>query len=134
MNKIKKIGKREEGQSLVEFALVLPILLLLIVAIVDFGWVFMAKITVNNAAREGARVYAVNSDSSVAESAANSAMSFIPMAKTITLEKKSMGTTPPEYEAYVKITGKLQPLVGLFLPESIDISSESYMKIEYDVE
>ncbi|MFB0918663.1 MAG: pilus assembly protein [Clostridiaceae bacterium] len=133
MNKIKKIGKREEGQSLVEFALVLPILLLLIVAIVDFGWVFMAKITVNNAAREGARVYAVNIDKSIATTAANDAMSFIPMTKTVVVDKKPMGTTPPEYEAYVKITGSLKPLVGLFLPSSIEISSESYMKIEYDI-
>ena len=51
--------RRERGQSLVEFALVLPIFLLVVFAIVDFGMGFRAWISVTNAAREGARVGAV---------------------------------------------------------------------------
>ena len=43
---------------MVEFALVLPILLLLLCGIIDFGWLYYNQITLNNAAREGAR-YAV---------------------------------------------------------------------------
>lgn len=35
--------KKENGQSLVEFALVLPILLILVFSIVDFGMLFQAK-------------------------------------------------------------------------------------------
>lgn len=52
-------GKGEGGQSLVEFALVLPIFLLVLFAIVDFGMAFHAWITVTNSAREGARLGAV---------------------------------------------------------------------------
>src|SRR4030043_3462 len=52
--------KREDGQSLVEFALVIPIFLLVLFAIVDFGMAFHAWITVTNSAREGARVGAVH--------------------------------------------------------------------------
>jgi hypothetical protein len=37
------ILKKEHGQSLVEFALVLPILLVLVFSIVDFGMLFQAK-------------------------------------------------------------------------------------------
>jgi len=55
----RRTGKKEGGQSLVEFALVLPIFLLLLFAIVDFGMAFHAWITVTNSAREGARVGAV---------------------------------------------------------------------------
>ena len=43
------------GQTLVEFAFVLPILLLLMVAIIDFGIVFYSQMAVSNAAWEGAR-------------------------------------------------------------------------------
>ncbi len=46
---------RTTGQALVEFAFVLPVLLLLMVAIVDFGIVFYTQMTVTNAAWEGAR-------------------------------------------------------------------------------
>jgi len=55
----RRTGKEEGGQSLVEFALVLPIFLLILFAIVDFGMAFHAWITVTNSAREGARVGAV---------------------------------------------------------------------------
>ena len=43
------------GQALVEFAFVLPILLLLMVAIIDFGILFYSQMAVSNAAWEGAR-------------------------------------------------------------------------------
>lgn len=46
----------ERGAELIEFALVLPILLLLIAGVVDFGMMFQAYEVVTNAAREGARV------------------------------------------------------------------------------
>ncbi len=49
----------EKGQALVEFALLVPIFLLLLFAIVDFGMGFYSWITVTNSAREGARLGAV---------------------------------------------------------------------------
>lgn len=54
----KKTKRNEKGQALVEFALVLPLLLALVCGIIDFGWIYYNQITLNNAAREGAR-YAV---------------------------------------------------------------------------
>ena len=46
---------RAEGQSLVEFALVLTPLFLIILGIVQFGFIFNAYVTMTNAAREAAR-------------------------------------------------------------------------------
>src|SRR5207247_8711258 len=43
------------GQALIEFALILPLLLVLIVNVVNFGAFFFAWITVANAARSGAQ-------------------------------------------------------------------------------
>jgi Flp pilus assembly protein TadG len=48
-------GGRERGQGLVEFALVIPILLLIVIAILDFGRAIYAYSVVSNCAREGAR-------------------------------------------------------------------------------
>jgi hypothetical protein len=42
------------GQSLVEFAIILPILLLVILGAMDFARMFTTKIVLTNAAREGA--------------------------------------------------------------------------------
>src|SRR5438128_4286663 len=53
-----------EGQALVEFALVLPLLFLFIVNVVNFGGFFFAWITVANGARAGAQ-YAIMGGASV---------------------------------------------------------------------
>ncbi len=48
--------KSERGAELVEFALVFPTLLLVMLGIIDFGFLFQHYEVVTNAAREGARV------------------------------------------------------------------------------
>jgi len=44
-----------KGQGLVEFALVLPVFIILIIGIVEFGWFFFIYSTTNASAREAAR-------------------------------------------------------------------------------
>jgi len=46
----------QRGNALVEFALVLPLLLLIFAGIVDFGFLFQRYEVITNAAREGARI------------------------------------------------------------------------------
>lgn len=54
--KVPVPGKRSlDGQSLVEFALTLPLLMLILLGVLDLGRLFFAYIAINNAAREGAR-------------------------------------------------------------------------------
>lgn len=66
----KRLIKSEKGQAMVEFALCLPIVLIILCAIIDFGWVFMHELSLSTAAREGARVAVINvSDSTFADKA-----------------------------------------------------------------
>ena len=53
-------GGRSRGQALVEFALVIPLFLLLLVALFDVGRAVFSYNTITNAAREGARIAIVN--------------------------------------------------------------------------
>jgi TadE-like protein len=48
--------RSERGAELIEFALVFPMLLLVMLGIIDFGFLFQRYEVVTNAAREGARV------------------------------------------------------------------------------
>jgi Flp pilus assembly protein TadG len=47
--------RRQSGAAAVEFALVLPLLLTLVLAAIDWGWYFFIDQVVTNCAREGAR-------------------------------------------------------------------------------
>jgi Flp pilus assembly protein TadG len=53
---VKQRLRSERGAELVEFALVFPLLLFVLLGIVDFGFVFQRMEVVTNAAREGARI------------------------------------------------------------------------------
>jgi hypothetical protein len=48
-------NRREDGQDIVEYALTLPLFVLLFLGVVEFGLVIMSYNTIANAAREGAR-------------------------------------------------------------------------------
>ena len=60
LNFIKKI-RNEKGAAAVELALVLPILVVLVFGIIYFGTIFNDYIAVSHAARDGARLLAVES-------------------------------------------------------------------------
>ena len=53
-------GARDRGATAVEFALLLPVLLLLVFGIIDLGRALNAQITLTQAAREGARLAALS--------------------------------------------------------------------------
>jgi Flp pilus assembly protein TadG len=70
--------KNEQGQSMTEFALVLPILVVLLFGVIQFGIVFNNYITVTDAVRAGARKGAVgrhiqNPDAAVVQSVRDAA-------------------------------------------------------------
>jgi len=63
----------ERGAAAVEFALVLPVLLILVLGIVEFGRAYNVQTTLSAAAREGVRVMALQSSASEARAATKTA-------------------------------------------------------------
>jgi Flp pilus assembly protein TadG len=63
-------GGGERGAAVVEFALVLPLLLVLVLGAIDWGYFFYVEEVVTNAAREGARAGCVISDGAASNSTA----------------------------------------------------------------
>ena len=55
----RRLLRAGRGQSLVEFALVLPVLMIMVFGIIDFGMGLRSYISLTNATREGARFAAV---------------------------------------------------------------------------
>lgn len=133
---IKKL-KTESGQSLVEFALVVPILLVFILGILEFGWILNAKITLTSAAREGVRAAVVtNVDRS--SRAFDAAKESVTGVSGITLINDSSHYTYSEEEdtvnnirnAIVVIKGNVKPIIGLFVDDPYVISAKAVMRIE----
>jgi len=56
MRSLTRRMKSARGAELIEFALVFPLLLLVVLGIVDFGFLFQRMEVVTNAAREAARI------------------------------------------------------------------------------
>jgi Flp pilus assembly protein TadG len=61
-------GRGDDGASAVEFALVLPILILLLFGIISFGTLFAQQLALNNGVRQGARLAVVEGSSATDKS------------------------------------------------------------------
>lgn len=145
--------QQPRGQSLVEFAILAPILLLLILGAMDFGRMFYTKIVLTNAAREGANFLALNPKIKIGDNDPiertvfpghyTDMISFIEQEATSSGIDSSMLTIPePEscctsYEEVavtVQINGMnliFGNLYQLFLPagETINLSSTARMMV-----
>jgi Flp pilus assembly protein TadG len=67
--------RTERGAVAVEFAVVLPVLLIFLLGIIEFGLAFNAQISLTQAAREGARAMAISDNSVAARKSARAAVS-----------------------------------------------------------
>ncbi len=123
------------GQSLVEFALILPILVLLAMGIFDLGRAVYYYSALQNAVREGARYGIVHpNDSAGVEAAVRN--------KAIGLDPTELSVYPPSccpWSAAETITVRatysftpITPIIGTFLPSGeIMLVSSSTMWKEY---
>ncbi len=69
--------RSERGASAVEFALIVPVLVLLVLGIVEFGRGFQVQGTLSAAAREGVRLMALQNDPVAARAAVRSVASSL---------------------------------------------------------
>jgi Flp pilus assembly pilin Flp len=67
----------ERGASAVEFALIVPLLLSLVLGIAEFGHAFQVQGTLSAAAREGVRVMALQNDQAAGKAAVRAATSML---------------------------------------------------------
>ena len=108
---------RDRGAAAVEFALILPLLVVLVFGITEFGRAYFVQTTLSGAARDGVRVMALQNNQSAARTSVKSA------AASLSLTDAQISVLPatcvvsgltPAATATVTVTYPLQLLTGLF--------------------
>ncbi len=113
----------EEGANLVEFALLLPFLLLLVLGIVEFGYVLGQYNEVRHGAHEGSRLAAVNDPDLVARTCAS-----MGLGSDVTVDFTRSGSSIGD-QASVTISKNVASLSGLgfieaLLPDALSTTAE----------
>jgi Flp pilus assembly protein TadG len=127
--------RSERGQSVVEFAMVLPLLLVVLFAIVDFGRIYQGHITLTNAAREGARLGAVGgSEGEITARVMTTATGLTP---TVVVENargtagESVVVTTTATIALITPLGRLMTMIGGQAPSNnFQVRSAADMRLE----
>ena len=113
------------GAVAVEFALVLPLLLMILFAIIEFGHAYNVQISVTHAAREAARSMAVTQVwSDAVDAAQDSSPSLDPAVLTLS---PSIATCSPGATVEVTAEYPLSGLTGL-MPAGITVTGRAAMQ------
>lgn len=125
--------KKEDGQAIVEAALIIPLFILILCGIIDFGWIFSNQLMINNCSREGARYAVVHSreDDMITQVTQHirdiSDLGGDPLDIIV-----SIITINDEIEVSVKKDVKvLTPIVGIFTQDQIiQVNSTTIMSVD----
>ena len=109
---------------MVEFAIILPLLILLVFGTIEFGRAYNAQNTLTHAAREGAREFAITQDSTAGEAAAlNAATSLKQTDITATLS-----TCDPGQPATVTLEYPFEINIAFWRVTSFTMQAEGVMR------
>lgn len=124
---------KELGAVAVEFALILPIFLALILGVVEYGRAFSVQVSMAEGAREAARYMAIHYKEDDALAAAQQkAISAAPIAD-LQPGEIDISSCGPDLDAVVLIQANTAYLTGLptllpFLPDFMSISAKGVMR------
>ncbi len=134
MKKTMWLFKRnEKGQAMVETALVLPLFLLVVCGIIDFGWIFANQLMLNNSSRDGARYAVVRVDKAdmttlVTTHLKENITLIEPDDLNVTIVKEADGDISVTCQSDVKV---LTPLTGIFINgQTISLTSTTVMSTD----
>jgi Flp pilus assembly protein TadG len=121
----------ERGSAVIEFALLLPILLLVLLAVVQVGVLASDQLVITQAARAGARAASVEAGDDAARAAAiGAAPGLDPARITVTITRS--GTEGDPVAVTVTYAAPVAGLIsGWLLPPEVTLRSSSIMRQEF---
>lgn len=135
--KIISYIKDNRGQAIVETAIVLPVLVLLLFSIIEFGQIMNQYLVLTAAAREGARSAAVSDDTAARQAVAAAAASINTSGLTVDIAypggKREQGksVTVTVSKPIEVATPVIKDIIdSAFAPEVPVITGRSVMRVE----
>ena len=120
------MSSRERGAAAVEFALVAPLLILLVVGIAEFGRAYYLQTTLSGSAREAVRTMALKNDATAARTTAKSAAS--PLVLTDGQIAVAGCPTPGGTSNATVTISYTMPFVSGLFGASVDLSGRGVMR------
>jgi len=124
-------SSNERGQAVIEMALTLPLLLIIVFGIIDFGFMFQRYEAVTNAAREGARLGVLVSSAGYTDvEAQNRALDYL-RASGLNGTVRSCGGAEVKDTMCAQMATSTVSVLGTTPPKTVD---QVTMRVEYDHE
>jgi len=128
-----KTSLRDRGSAMVEFAIIAPVLFLLVFGIIEFGRAYNAQNTLTHAAREGIREYAITQDMSLGSTAArNAATSLDPTLLVVNYYDQNGNVTgtvcTPGQPATMKLEYPFEMRIAFWRAVSFTMESQGVMR------
>lgn len=123
--------QRQDGQALVEFVFVLPLLVLLVFGITQFGLAFRNHLAITDAARVAARAAAVKRTNDPCGAATTAIQNTVSAGQWAQVSSRITCTAGPNVGDQVKITIKYPYAIGLpGFSASGDLTSSATERME----
>jgi len=127
------LRRGKKGQAVVELALVVPVLLLLLLGIAEFGRLYGAYLTIEQAAREGARVAALGGTDAQVVQAVDNTASWLDATKITVQINPGDGARFPGGSVTVEVSYRFDfvaPIISRLVGNSVLLRSRMIMRIE----
>ena len=127
----RKIIRQEKGQALLEMALILPVLLLILGGIIEFGRIFHADLVITGASREGARAAVVGEPYEAVRD------KVLAAAPSLDEGQLNVSLSPENYSRGDMLTVTVSyhvdlvvPLISALLPDPFPVQAATTMRVE----
>jgi Flp pilus assembly protein TadG len=121
-------SRGETGVSAVEFGLILPIFMILILGIIDYGYLYFVHLSMTNAAREGVRVGVTTcTPTATAQTITTNYLSGVGLSATTNVSAPA----GPDWPLQVNVSmSPFHPLIG-FVPLPANLTATASMRWEF---
>lgn len=126
-----KLNKK--GQSMVEMALILPIIIMLLMGMVEFSRIFGSYLLINHASREGARLASIGKSDAEIQTNVTSKVNILNVSDLQVILTPSDDARASGDDVRVCVKYRLEiyaPVISSIVSNPFEMEANTYMRVE----